>query len=106
MIRAKSKKLRLEAKETIVLRDTMAPDILDWIQLGYTTIFTLSEVLSSHIKRLPFQTNYDGRICCSSILKKDLKTSVARPILCKGQLFRWYRRHDGSTRLLLQIANG
>jgi len=44
MMRAARKYLGLEARETIIIGDTMATDILGGIQLGYTTILTLSGV--------------------------------------------------------------
>lgn len=44
MMRAARKYLGLEARETIVIGDTMGTDILGGIQLGYTTILTLSGV--------------------------------------------------------------
>lgn len=44
MMRSARKYLGLEAKETIIIGDTMDTDILGGIQLGYTTILTLSGV--------------------------------------------------------------
>ena len=44
MMRAARKHLGLEARETIVIGDTMDTDILGGIQMGYTTILTLSGV--------------------------------------------------------------
>lgn len=44
MMRASRKYLGLEAKETIIIGDTMDTDILGGIQLGYTTILTLSGI--------------------------------------------------------------
>jgi len=44
MMRAARKYLGLEAAETIIIGDTMDTDILGGIQLGYTTILTLSGV--------------------------------------------------------------
>jgi len=44
MMRAARKYLGLEASETIIIGDTMDTDILGGIQLGYTTILTLSGV--------------------------------------------------------------
>jgi len=44
MMRAARKYLGLEARETIIIGDTMDTDILGGIQLGYTTILTLSGV--------------------------------------------------------------
>jgi NagD protein len=44
MMRADRKYLGLEARETIIIGDTMDTDILGGVQLGYTTILTLSGV--------------------------------------------------------------
>jgi NagD protein len=44
MMRAARKYLGLEASETIIIGDTMDTDILGGVQLGYTTILTLSGV--------------------------------------------------------------
>ena len=44
MMRAARKHLGLEARETIIIGDTMDTDILGGVQLGYTTILTLSGV--------------------------------------------------------------
>ena len=44
MMRSARKDLGLEASETIIIGDTMDTDILGGIQLGYTTILTLSGV--------------------------------------------------------------
>jgi NagD protein len=44
MMRSARKYLGLEARETIIIGDTMDTDILGGIQLGYTTILTLSGV--------------------------------------------------------------
>ena len=44
MMRSARKYLGLEANETIVIGDTMDTDILGGIQLGYTTVLTLSGV--------------------------------------------------------------
>lgn len=44
MMRSARKYLGLEAKETIIIGDTMDTDILGGVQLGYTTILTLSGV--------------------------------------------------------------
>lgn len=44
MMRAARKYLGLEARETVIIGDTMDTDILGGIQLGYTTILTLSGV--------------------------------------------------------------
>lgn len=44
MMRSARKYLGLEARETVIIGDTMDTDILGGIQLGYTTILTLSGV--------------------------------------------------------------
>lgn len=44
MMRAARKYLGLEARETVIIGDTMDTDILGGIQLGYTTILTLTGV--------------------------------------------------------------
>ncbi|WP_281752688.1 HAD-IIA family hydrolase [Neptunitalea chrysea] len=44
MMRAARKHLGLEARETIIIGDTMDTDILGGVQLGYKTILTLSGV--------------------------------------------------------------
>lgn len=44
MMRAARKYLGLESRETIIIGDTMDTDILGGVQLGYTTILTLSGV--------------------------------------------------------------
>ncbi len=49
MMRAARKYLGLEARETIVIGDTMGTDILGGIQLGYTTILTLSGVSKKNV---------------------------------------------------------
>ncbi|WP_029034132.1 HAD-IIA family hydrolase [Salinimicrobium terrae] len=46
MMRSARKYLGLEAKETIIIGDTMDTDILGGVQLGYTTILTLSGISS------------------------------------------------------------
>ncbi|HSM62700.1 MAG TPA: HAD hydrolase-like protein [Gillisia sp.] len=46
MMRAARKYLGLEARETVIIGDTMDTDILGGVQLGYTTILTLSGVSS------------------------------------------------------------
>ena len=49
MMRAARKHLGLEARETIIIGDTMATDILGGVQLGYTTILTLSGVSKENV---------------------------------------------------------
>jgi NagD protein len=46
MMRAARKYLGLEARETVIIGDTMDTDILGGVQLGYTSILTLSGVSS------------------------------------------------------------
>lgn len=45
MMRSARKTLGLEARETVIIGDTMDTDILGGIQLGYTTILTLTGVM-------------------------------------------------------------
>lgn len=42
MMRAARKDLGLEAKQTIMIGDTMSTDILGGVQLGYKTVLTLT----------------------------------------------------------------
>lgn len=44
MMRSARKYLGLEARETVIIGDTMDTDILGGVQLGYTTILTLSGI--------------------------------------------------------------
>ncbi|NNE77478.1 MAG: HAD hydrolase-like protein [Pricia sp.] len=74
MMRAARKHLGLEAKETIIIGDTMATDILGGVQLGYTTILTLSGVSKKeHIKDYPFKPD----LIIDSVAKLNLKTAMA-----------------------------
>ncbi|MFD0863578.1 HAD-IIA family hydrolase [Sungkyunkwania multivorans] len=49
MMRSARKYLGLEARETIIIGDTMDTDILGGVQLGYTTILTLSGVSKKNV---------------------------------------------------------
>ena len=49
MMRSARKYLGLEASETIIIGDTMDTDILGGIQLGYTTVLTLSGVSNENM---------------------------------------------------------
>lgn len=49
MMRSARKTLGLEARETIIIGDTMDTDILGGVQLGYTTILTLSGVSRENV---------------------------------------------------------
>ncbi|UOB18749.1 HAD-IIA family hydrolase [Abyssalbus ytuae] len=49
MMRSARKYLGLEARETIIIGDTMDTDILGGVQLGYTTILTLSGVSKKEV---------------------------------------------------------
>lgn len=56
MMRSARKYLGLEASETIVVGDTMGTDILGSVQLGYTTVLTLSGVTQKEdIDDYPFK---------------------------------------------------
>ena len=56
MMRSARKYLGLEASETIVVGDTMGTDILGSVQLGYTTVLTLSGVTKkTDIDEYPFK---------------------------------------------------
>lgn len=70
MMRAARKYIGLEAKETIVIGDTMATDILGGIQLGYTTILTLSGVTKKQtIEDYPFKPD----LIVNSVNDLDIK---------------------------------
>ena len=74
MMRAARKYLGLEARETIVIGDTMATDILGGIQLGYTTILTMSGVTTKEtIKDYPFQPD----MVISSVKELDVNKALA-----------------------------
>ncbi|MGB1449803.1 MAG: HAD-IIA family hydrolase [Flavobacteriaceae bacterium] len=69
MMRAARKYLGLEAKETIVIGDTMDTDILGGVQLGYTTILTLSGVTNQDtIKDFPYKPD----LVVSSVSEVDV----------------------------------
>ncbi len=74
MMRAARKTLGLEAKETIVIGDTMGTDILGGVQLGYTTILTLSGVSKAPILNdYPFKPDMVVESVADLDLKKALK---------------------------------
>ncbi len=74
MMRAARKTLGLEAKETIVIGDTMGTDILGGVQLGYTTILTLSGVSKAPILNdYPFKPDMVVESVAELDLKKALK---------------------------------
>lgn len=73
MMRAARKTLGLEASETIVIGDTMDTDILGGVQLGYTTILTLSGVSKRHmLGDFPFNPD----MILNSIADLDLKKAL------------------------------
>lgn len=73
MMRAARKTLGLEASETIVIGDTMDTDILGGVQLGYTTILTLSGVSKKHML-MDYPFNPD--MILNSIADLDLKKAL------------------------------
>lgn len=74
MMRAAIKYLGLEAKETIIIGDTMATDILGGIQLGYTTILTMSGVTTSEtINDYPFKPD----MVIDSVKELDIDKALA-----------------------------
>lgn len=73
MMRAARKTLGLEARETIIIGDTMDTDILGGVQLGYTTILTLSGVSKAHVLNdFPFKPD----LVIESVAHLDLKTAL------------------------------
>jgi NagD protein len=73
MMRAARKYIGLEARETIVIGDTMATDILGGIQLGYTTILTLTGVTKkSVIEDYPFKPD----LIVNSVNDLDIKKAL------------------------------
>ncbi len=73
MMRAARKTLGLEARETIIIGDTMDTDILGGVQLGYTTILTLSGVSKKHIlDDFPFKPD----LVIESVAHLDLKQAL------------------------------
>lgn len=74
MMRAARKHLKLEARETIIIGDTMDTDILGGVQLGYTTILTLSGVTQrKHLDNYAFQPN----LIVNSLAELSLKQALA-----------------------------
>lgn len=70
MMRSARKYLGLEASETIVIGDTMDTDILGGVQLGYTTILTLSGVSNKNtLEDFPFKPD----LIVSSVAELDFK---------------------------------
>ena len=70
MMRSARKYLGLEASETIVIGDTMDTDILGGVQLGYTTILTLSGVSNKNtLEDFPFKPDF----IVSSVAELDIK---------------------------------
>jgi len=70
MMRSARKYLGLEASETIVIGDTMDTDILGGVQLGYTTILTLSGVSNKNtLEDFPFKPD----LIVSSVAELDVK---------------------------------
>jgi len=74
MMRAARKHLGLEAKETIIIGDTMDTDILGGIQLGYTTILTLSGV-SKKENLVDFAFKPD--LIINSVAELDLEAALS-----------------------------
>ena len=73
MMRAARKTLGLEARETIIIGDTMDTDILGGVQLGYTTILTLSGVSKKHmLNDYPFKPD----MIINSVADLDLKKAL------------------------------
>lgn len=73
MMRSARKYLGLEAKETIIIGDTMNTDILGGVQLGYTTILTLSGVSNEKtLNDYPFQPD----IVINSVAELDLEKAL------------------------------
>lgn len=74
MMRAARKFLGLEASETIVIGDTMATDILGGVQLGYTTILTLSGVTTvDNLNDYPFKPD----MVISSVKELDINKALS-----------------------------
>lgn len=70
MMRSARKYLGLEASETTVIGDTMDTDILGGVQLGYTTILTLSGVSNKiTLEDFPFKPD----LIVSSVAELDVK---------------------------------
>lgn len=74
MMRAARKYLGLEARETIVIGDTMSTDILGGVQLGYTTILTMTGVTTKEsLNDFPFKPD----MVISSVKELDVKKALA-----------------------------
>lgn len=74
MMRSARKYLGLEAKETIIIGDTMDTDILGGVQLGYTTILTLSGVSKKeHLIEYAFKPD----LIVDSVAEIDLNKVLA-----------------------------
>jgi len=74
MMRSARKYLGLEASETIIIGDTMDTDILGGIQLGYTTILTLSGVSN---KTMLDDYAFKPDLIVSSVDELDIKKVLA-----------------------------
>jgi NagD protein len=73
MMRSARKTLGLEARETIIIGDTMDTDILGGVQLGYTTILTLSGVSKkSALDDFAFKPD----MVINSVAELDLKKAL------------------------------
>ena len=73
MMRSARKYLGLEARETIVIGDTMDTDILGGIQLGYTTILTLSGVSKKeHLNDFAFKPD----LIVNSVAEIDVEAAL------------------------------
>lgn len=74
MMRAARKALGLEARETIIIGDTMDTDILGGVQLGYSTILTLSGVTKREmVDDYPFKPE----MVIDSVADLELKKALA-----------------------------
>lgn len=77
MMRAARKHLGLEAKDTIIIGDTMDTDILGGVQLGYKTILTLSGVTrKEELNNYAFKPN----MIVNSLAELDLEKALALEI--------------------------
>jgi len=70
MMRAARKQLGLEARETVIIGDTMDTDILGGVQLAYSTILTLSGVSK---KEMLSDFAFEPDIIVNSVADLDLK---------------------------------
>jgi NagD protein len=73
MMRSARKTLGLEARETIIIGDTMDTDILGGIQLGYTTILTLSGVSKKNVLD---EYAFKPDMVVNSVAELDLKKAL------------------------------